>query len=221
MTTDIELLESGFTKTAWIVPADEDITFEHWQSIGLTLQQMDSSLPWWIGDWLNYGEWAWGEGYAQAIEITGMDIGRLNNYKWIAGKIDVAQRREDLSWSHHRAVAAFDAATQEMWLERAVNFGWSVNELMREINIANNAALNPPDISQNGSHEPEGDEDELETAPSLIVSPVRRLRYGMKRLIDRHLHVAPYDIDHEVVIQAKNIFQETQHAENEDLDDED
>ena len=40
----------------------------------------------------------------------------------------------------------------------------------------------------------------------------------MKMLLERHLHVAPYDVDHDVVIQAQNIFQETQHAENEDLD---
>ena len=111
MTADLELLETGFTQTAWLAPADE-MSFEQWQNLGATLQQIDASLPWWIGDWLNYGEWAWGEAYAQAVEITGMSVDRLNNYKWIANKIDVAQRRDDLSWSHHRAVAAFDPELQ-------------------------------------------------------------------------------------------------------------
>ena len=168
---------------------------------------------------MNYGEWAWGEAYAQAVEITGMSVDRLNNYKWIANKIDVAQRRDDLSWSHHRAVAAFDPELQADWLERAIENGWSVNELWREIHAFNNAVLDPPDMNQNGSTEPDN-EDDLEPPVSLVSSPVRRLRYGMKMLLERHLHVAPYDVDHDVIIQAQNIFQETQHAENEDLDDE-
>ena len=218
MTADLELLETGFTQTAWKPPADE-MSFEQWQNLGATLQQIDASLPWWIGDWLNYGEWAWGEAYAQAVEITGMSVDRLNNYKWIANKIDVQQRRDDLSWSHHRAVAAFDPELQADWLERAIENGWSVNELWREIHAFNNAILDPPDMNQNGSEEPHN-EDDLEPPVSLVSSPVRRLRYGMKMLLERHLHVAPYDVDHDVVIQAENIFQETQHAENEDLDDE-
>ena len=218
MTADLELLETGFTQTAWKPPVDE-MSFEQWQNLGATLQQIDASLPWWIGDWLNYGEWAWGEAYAQAVEITGMSVDRLNNYKWIANKIDVQQRRDDLSWSHHRAVAAFDPELQADWLERAIENGWSVNELWREIHAFNNAILDPPDMNQNGSEEPHN-EDDLEPPVSLVSSPVRRLRYGMKMLLERHLHVAPYDVDHDVVIQAENIFQETQHAENEDLDDE-
>ena len=218
MTADLELLETGFTQTAWLAPVDE-MSFEQWQNLGATLQQIDASLPWWIGDWLNYGEWAWGEAYAQAVEITGMSVDRLNNYKWIANKIDVQQRRDDLSWSHHRAVAAFDPELQADWLERAIENGWSVNELWREIHAFNNAILDPPDMNQNGSEEPHN-EDDLEPPVSLVSSPVRRLRYGMKMLLERHLHVAPYDVDHDVVIQAENIFQETQHAENEDLDDE-
>ena len=216
MTADLELLETGFTQTAWLAPADE-MSFEQWQNLGATLQQIDASLPWWIGDWLNYGEWAWGEAYAQAVEITGMSVDRLNNYKWIANKIDVEQRRDDLSWSHHRAVAAFAPELQADWLERAFENGWSVNELWREIHAFNNAVLDPPDMNQNGSAEPDN-EDDLEPPVSLVSSPVRRLRYGMKMLLERHLHVAPYDVDHDVVIQAQNIFSETQHAENEDLD---
>ena len=218
MTADLELLETGFTQTAWKPPVDE-MSFEQWQNLGATLQQIYASLPWWIGDWLNYGEWAWGEAYAQAVEITGMSVDRLNNYKWIANKIDVAQRRDDLSWSHHRAVAAFDPELQADWLERASVNGWSVNELWREIHNFNNAVLDLPDMNQNGNTEPDN-EDDLEPPVSLVSSPVRRLRYGMKMLLERHLHVAPYDVDHDVVIQAENIFQETQHAENEDLDDE-
>ena len=104
-------------------------------------------------------------------------------------------------------------------MERAFVNGWSVNELWREIHSFNNAVLDLPDMNQNGNTEPDN-EDDLEPPVSLVSSPVRRLRYGMKMLLERHLHVAPYDVDHDVIIQAQNIFSETKHAENEDLDDE-
>ena len=217
MTTDIELTEKGFTKTAWIVP-DDEISFEQWSEMGAKLQQIDASLPWWIGDWLNYGEWAWGEDYAQAIEATGMEVSRLNNYKWIAGKIDRENRREFLSWSHHRAVAALPDNEQKKWLDYAEVNGCSVNDLMREINREKMSVLQPPDISQNGSSEPE---EKYEPEPEMVkVSPVRRLRYATKMLLERHLKVAPYDVDHPIILQAQNIFSETKHAENEDLNDE-
>jgi hypothetical protein len=217
MTTDIELTEKGFTKTAWIVP-DEKPSFEQWAEMGATLQQIDASLPWWIGDWLNFGEWAWGEDYAQAIEATGMEVSRLNNYKWIAGKIDRENRRECLSWSHHRAVAALPDNEQTKWLNYAETNGCSVNDLMREINREKMSVLPSPDVNDNGNSEPD---EKYEPEPEMVkVSPVRRLRYGMKMLIERHMKVAPYDIDHPIVIQAQNIFSETKHAENEDLSDE-
>lgn len=212
--TALELIEKGFTPVAWI-PPEENMEFEQWESLGATLQQINKALPWWIGDWLEYGEWAWGEGYAQAVDITGIDVNVLNNYKWVAHKVDRHIRCTDLSWSHHRAVASFAPELQAEWLEKAVEGGWTVNELRREINQVNTSQLEPPDITQNG-HE----DVDIEPEQHLIASPVRRLRYAAKMLLERHLHVAPYDIDHTIVIQAQNTIQETEHAENEDLDDE-
>jgi len=210
VTTDLELAERGFTKTAWLAPI-EDIEFDEWAALGLTLQQIDTSLPWWIGDWLNYGEWAWGEDYAQAIEITGMDISRLNNYKWIAGKVDKHDRNELLSWSHHRAVAPFEPDIQQKWLGKAEQNSWSVNELKREIQQENMSIIEPSEINDNGQESPD-----IEAGQGLTFSPVGRLRYGLKMLLERHLFTAPWDIDHSAVIQARNTFEETEDVESED-----
>jgi len=39
----------------------------------------------------------------------------------------------NLSWSHHRKVAAFEPAEQDAWLDKAVSNGLSVHALTAEI----------------------------------------------------------------------------------------
>jgi hypothetical protein len=34
----------------------ENLSFEQWQDIGLTLHALEGSVMWWVGDWLRYGE---------------------------------------------------------------------------------------------------------------------------------------------------------------------
>ena len=81
----LQKVDEGFTAVSWNPP--DEMAYEEWERLGHVLQRMDASLPWWIGDWLNYGEYAWGEAYAQALEITGKSIDVLQNYKWVANKI--------------------------------------------------------------------------------------------------------------------------------------
>jgi hypothetical protein len=224
MTDDslIQTRNENFTAICWQPP--EDMEFDEWERVGYVLQQMDASLPWWIGDWLNYGEYAYGEAYTQAVQITGKPIGVLQNYKWVAHKIPPESRREWLSWSHHRAVATFAPEIQNRWLDRAENGELSVTDLQREIQQENMALL-PPEVMDNGNdnHKAQLIEEELDLDVESIMplsSPVRRLRYALKILIDRHLQVAPYDDTHVIVERAQRIYQETQHEENEDLNDE-
>lgn len=223
MTTDLlEKIDNGFTAVSWQPPADME--YDDWEALGGILQQMDACLPWWIGDWLNFGEYAYGEAYTQALEITGKPIGVLQNYKWVAGKIAPESRRQWLSWSHHRAVATFPSEIQEKWLDRADIHEWSVVELQREIQQENMSLL-PPDVMTNGddNHKAQLIEEELDLDVESIMplsSPVRRLRYALQMLLNRHLQVAPYDDEHTIVLRAQRIYQETQHEENEDLNDE-
>jgi hypothetical protein len=48
-----------WSPTALYLPEDTD--FERWSAIGATLQSMDLSVKWWIGDWLRFGEHKYGE----------------------------------------------------------------------------------------------------------------------------------------------------------------
>jgi hypothetical protein len=97
----------------------DGLSWERWTEIGATLQQMERSVQWWIGDWLNYGERAYGEKYAQAIETTGMKCQTLMNCAYVASKIDLPARVDSLSWTHHREVAALEPAEQVEWLAKA------------------------------------------------------------------------------------------------------
>lgn len=209
----LQQIDDGFTAVSWS-PSGE-ISYEEWERLGYVLQRMDQSLPWWLGDWLNYGEYAWGESYAQALEITGKSIDVLQNYKWVANKVPLEVRREWLSWSHHRVVSVFPVSTQDDWLSDVENNDWSVTQLQREIQLKNISIL-PPEVTNPTENEERG---HLENESMPVISPVRRLRYALKMLIERHLEVAPYDNEHNVIVTAERIHMDTQHEENEDLDD--
>jgi len=135
-----ELALRGVTQTALILP--DDLPLEAWEQTGETLGRVDSARQWWIGDWLNYGEWRYGEKYAQGMDATGLDYSTLNSYRWVCERIENVRRRTNLSFGHHEAVAAFDAADQDEWLDRAEAKGWSVYELRKQ--IRNRAAVDPP-----------------------------------------------------------------------------
>lgn len=103
----------------------ESIGFAEWGQIGGSLSTMEQAINWWIGDWLNFGERRFGEDYAQAVQETGRDAESLSNIAAVARRIEPARRRENLSWSHHRAVAYLEVGDQERLLERADRERWS------------------------------------------------------------------------------------------------
>ena len=38
-----------------------DVSYERWEAIGRALWAMEQGRLWWLGDWLTYGERAYGE----------------------------------------------------------------------------------------------------------------------------------------------------------------
>lgn len=107
------------TRTGWIPPENIELTFDKWQAIGQQLQLMVHSIMWNIGDWLNYGERIYGEIYTQALEETDYAYQTLADEKWIASRIEFSRRRENLSFSHHKEVAALDPADQDTLLDES------------------------------------------------------------------------------------------------------
>jgi N6-adenosine-specific RNA methylase IME4 len=117
----------------------DGLDFDGWLEVGATLRDMDRKLPWMIGDWLNYGERKYGEKYSQALETTGLEYQTLNGMKWAASRFEIMRRRTNLSWSHHREVAALPPVEQDHWLDEAETEKLSKAELRRRIKQRKNA----------------------------------------------------------------------------------
>lgn len=119
------------TPVAW--RAKQELELEEWLESGRKLGLLGRNVPWWIGDWLHYGNHTYGERYVRAARVTGYDSQTLMNMVYVASHFAPARRRGNLSWSHHAEVVALDPADQDIWLDRAEAERLSVRCLRQEI----------------------------------------------------------------------------------------
>lgn len=124
------------------------LTYEEWEQLMRGLQTIGRGYQWWIGDGLNFGERAYGEKYAQAIEPTGLDYQTLANYRWVCDRVEFSLRRENLSFEHHKTVAALEPAEQRLWLDKAESEGWTVRELRAAMKFKALAEPVPPPLGR-------------------------------------------------------------------------
>jgi hypothetical protein len=125
---------SSLSVVAWV--ANQELGYPEWATAGQRLGAMGRCGQWGLGDWIQYGNAKFGERYALAARITGYDVQTLMNMVYVASRFEISRRRENLSWSHHEAVAALDLAEQERWLDRAVADRLSVSDLRVELRHA-------------------------------------------------------------------------------------
>jgi len=111
----------------------QGMSFRDWVIVGKRLANVSSATTWALGDWLLFGERAYGHRYRSALEATNLDYQTLRNYAWVAGRFAPPRRRAALSFQHHGEVAAMTEVEQDIWLQRAQNGCWSRNELRRRI----------------------------------------------------------------------------------------
>lgn len=119
----------------------EGLTFDQWRGIGHSLQGVERSLMWWIGDWLRYGEKRYGESYTQAVEATGASYGSVRDAAWVAGAYpNLSDRSDKLTWTHHRFAASLPAEDRPRVLRLAEEHGWSVREMRAQVSRVKAAA---------------------------------------------------------------------------------
>jgi hypothetical protein len=94
---------------------------------------MNRCSPWWLGDWIRYGNEKFGEKYSRATTITGYDRQTLMNMVYVASHFEISRRRENLSWSHHETVTPLQPDDQERWLNHAAEHKMSVADLRVEL----------------------------------------------------------------------------------------
>ena len=84
----------------------DGMSFDSWRELGCRVALVANCSAWWLGDWLLYGEQAYGDHYEQAIADTSLGYQTLRNYAWVARKFPMSRRRDTLSFGHHAEVAA-------------------------------------------------------------------------------------------------------------------
>jgi len=107
--------------------------YPEWAAAGKRLGAAGRCVQWALGDWIRYGNSAFGERYARAARITGYDVQTLMNMVYVASRFEVSRRRETLSWSHHEAVASAEPEEQDYWLDKACAQRFSVSDLRLEV----------------------------------------------------------------------------------------
>lgn len=133
ITVQHQLTVAGFTLSKTGLAMPDDATFDQWQQVGEWLRYCDGSVHWWIGDWLNQGEQKWGEQYAQAIDATGFDYQTLADDKWVSQSVEFSSREENLTHSHHKAVAKLTPSEQRRFLGEAVKESLTRDDLRRRV----------------------------------------------------------------------------------------
>lgn len=119
------------TKTGLVVKGNPPI--EAWLEAGEHLRYIQGSVHWWLGDWLRYGETHYGEKYAQALDETDYSYQTLRDDVWVAGRIEMSRRKDILSFSHHKEVAALEPVEQDELLNLAEEKQWSMRELRKAV----------------------------------------------------------------------------------------
>ena len=125
-----------FVMTATGVIVTGPASYDEWSAATVWAQAVDHYSAFWVGDLLNYGEAAYGEKYAQAIEATGYKVGTLMNIASVAQKIPPEQRHPDLSFAHHQEVAPLPVVEQQAWLDKAELEGWSSKDLRHQLHVS-------------------------------------------------------------------------------------
>ena len=116
------------------------LTYERWLEIGETLQQMERSVQWWLGDWWNYGERHYGQMASQASkdhieDATGYTYHTVRRAGYTAERIAPERRRSNLTFAHHAEVAPLPVPDQQRLLDQAEQNNWNRYQLRDAVRV--------------------------------------------------------------------------------------
>src|SRR4051812_21464361 len=126
-------LPGVLTETSYTLP--EGLNLGEWLAIGETLQRMERSINWWLGDWWNYGDRHYGQFASQAAkdaleDVTGHSYDVIRKAGWVADRFEIGTRVPNVSWTHHRVVADLPSVDAQSLLSEAAADGISTRDLI-------------------------------------------------------------------------------------------
>jgi len=114
-----DLEEAGALSAIGLHLSDPDLPYERFEDLCVFLGKVHEMVRFAIGDAILLAEKLYGEKGYQAIELIGLSENARLEYVRVAQRVPRSTRRKDLSWSHHRAVAALPPKEQKTWLREA------------------------------------------------------------------------------------------------------
>lgn len=130
---NIKLPDDRFSFTPTGLKIDQGATIKEWEECGKFLKTCEGAVQFWIGDWLNFGEQTYGNMYSEALDKTDYSYNSLKNCKWVASKVQLSVRTDNLSFQHHEVIASIPHIEQEKWLTRATENKWTAKELRSQL----------------------------------------------------------------------------------------
>jgi hypothetical protein len=109
------------------------ITYDQLEAVGVMLADIRKKVQFAMGDWLLVVEERFPEQFSQAAELLELSEKGLLEYVRVAQRVPRSVRRRELSWSHHRAVAALEPPEQAAHLEAAVTERLSHHQLRERL----------------------------------------------------------------------------------------
>lgn len=134
---DSEHLELGaFTLSKTGLAIRGEPSYDEWERCGAFLSQIDGTVQWWVGDWLNAGEDRYGELAAQAIDARHWREETVRVYRWVCKQIPPVSRLTNVSFQLHQEVAALPEAERDAWLIRCADECLTREQLRHQIKTA-------------------------------------------------------------------------------------
>ena len=109
------------------------LTLDGWASAVKKMTRASAAINWLIGDALLWGTEQFGELAEQFMDEFGLSYGQLADLKWVAKSFPPERRRRPVSWSHHRELAKLETSSQEEWLDKCEEEGWSRTMLRQQL----------------------------------------------------------------------------------------
>jgi hypothetical protein len=132
----LAITDPKFAITPTGIQFHQDLSYEEWDDLGQKLAPIGKSIGFILGDWINYGSQKnYGEKYDEAIARTGIDYGYLRNMAYVARKVDLSCRRDNLAFEHHAVVAKLKPDEQSHWLDMTKQHKLTVRRLRKSINF--------------------------------------------------------------------------------------
>jgi hypothetical protein len=180
--TDIDDLPPPYEYRTHALLVRPGIGWDDWVGLWSSTERMQKSSAFWVGDALLAGRAEFGERFAQVIDPKYIEQQR--GPMWVCERIPPPRRRESLSYSLHREIAALSAEVQDRWLDKAEAGSWTVRQLKEALEVERQArAAYPsngtppsPTPTEAGStwNEPADDEPTFGTVEEVTGEPLER-----------------------------------------------